>query len=299
MAPKRRVTTLDIGPPPDPQTTPFAELQEYWYNLAETSGFIDIERSQDPESVATPKLQFENQAPKSKAKRDKDYFQTQTPKRLYQGMFAETVPNPTINAEGMAWDELKQQIGGAQVTHETIEAAPIIEVVMRATIEADAPFIASSYRMSWWKGSTHTYYQPYGVNEKRCMDALDRLLARGATITIAANSEDLGQIFGWICTETIQSNKIVHYIFVKEAFRRFKIAKQLLSDAGIDLQKPVLISHATYSLKKCAPKFEPQPRKKHRSQPKPGKYSLVLLPQLLDYDNKYPLDALAFDNTHD
>lgn len=45
--------------------------------------------------------------------------------------------------------------------------------------------------------------------------------------------------------------KLLHYVYVKQGFRRMGIAKRLLSKAGIDTNYPYLFSHKTGITKEC------------------------------------------------
>jgi len=54
---------------------------------------------------------------------------------------------------------------------------------------------------------------------------------------------DLDEIVGWICGDSERS--ILHYCYVKQAFRSYGFCRQLLADMKFDHNKNVFYSHKT------------------------------------------------------
>lgn len=67
---------------------------------------------------------------------------------------------------------------------------------------------------------------------------IERILARGATVTLAVLPDDHSVVFGWAVTE---GPATVHYVYVKPDFRKFGIARALLEH----VEKPFIYSHTT------------------------------------------------------
>jgi hypothetical protein len=57
-------------------------------------------------------------------------------------------------------------------------------------------------------------------------EALVKKALKRSEIICAVNKEDPNHVFGWICFEK-QSIPILHYLYVKEAFRKFGIGTNL------------------------------------------------------------------------
>ncbi len=98
------------------------------------------------------------------------------------------------------------------------------------------------------------------------------LLTKAKTI-VAVDPGDLNLIYGFMTHETTDGYPVIHYLYVKEAFRGLGIAKALLSEIGIHSRhNQVFTSHMTHIARDCLEKRTPLPdRKKNMS----GKRKLV------------------------
>lgn len=85
-----------------------------------------------------------------------------------------------------------------------------------------------TFRESQWAGvvPNHLY--------RDTMDEMIRgLLTRGAKVMLATNPSDNSHLVGFICYETpLDHPPVLHYLFVKDAFRGYGAGKQLLERAG-------------------------------------------------------------------
>jgi len=97
-------------------------------------------------------------------------------------------------------------------------------------VTSDEPFVVSS----WLKSYRNSHSTRYISNDDyyATLHPLVEGLARGAATLLAVNPQDPEQIYGWVCHEHIGSVPVLHYLYVKEIFRRGKIATQLLTQAG-------------------------------------------------------------------
>jgi GNAT superfamily N-acetyltransferase len=83
-----------------------------------------------------------------------------------------------------------------------------------------------SFRPSWFAGPlpNDLYYDIYRPIIR------DRVRARsGARVLVATDTEDTA-ILGWMCFE---GNDVVHYIYVKDLFRKKGVARALIQSAGL------------------------------------------------------------------
>lgn len=100
-------------------------------------------------------------------------------------------------------------------------------IVVRQALDSDAPFIFSSWLKSFRSSdfakhlSNSMYYREH---HKLIADILER-----SQVICAVSDEDESQIFGWICAETGGPVPVVHYVYVKQTYRRVGIASKLLS----------------------------------------------------------------------
>jgi GNAT superfamily N-acetyltransferase len=73
---------------------------------------------------------------------------------------------------------------------------------------------------------------------------IEGLLARGSTL-VACNSEDESQIYGWINYEDLTDGGVIlHFVYVKQPFRRVGIAKRLIEIAKYS-KREVFYTHKT------------------------------------------------------
>lgn len=108
--------------------------------------------------------------------------------------------------------------------------------ILREYVETDNAFVFDSWMSSYANKQDNAYINNYIFNNRLSREefkriyqrVLDRLVPR-CHILVACDPVDTSQIFGWICYEQREKNIIVHYLYVKEAFRKeFGIGKTLL-----------------------------------------------------------------------
>lgn len=113
---------------------------------------------------------------------------------------------------------------------------------IRDAKDSDISFIYSTWLKSYHYDSwTKTISKSvYFDNYKRVID--DLLL--NSKVKIACVTLDQDIILGYMVTEY----PIVHYTFVKEAFRGLGIAKDLLINSGFEYDEQIIITHRTNTL---------------------------------------------------
>jgi hypothetical protein len=104
----------------------------------------------------------------------------------------------------------------------------------------DLPFLfkawISSYEKSPWAGTIPSHLG-YDIHKA----TIHQLLLRGMKVTMAVNPDDDQQILGFLAHEP----GLLHYVFVKDLFRRQGVATKLLADANFDRTQPLLTSFRT------------------------------------------------------
>jgi GNAT superfamily N-acetyltransferase len=94
----------------------------------------------------------------------------------------------------------------------------------------------SSYERSPWAGTIPAHLT-YDIHKATII----QLMQRGMRITMAVNPDDHNQILGFLAHEP----GLVHYLFVKDLFRRQGVASNLLASANFDRTAPLLTSFRT------------------------------------------------------
>jgi len=59
---------------------------------------------------------------------------------------------------------------------------------------------------------------------------IERILGRGALISVVCPKGDPSVILGYACAEMYEGKPVIHFIYVKKAFRKMGAAKELLKD---------------------------------------------------------------------
>jgi GNAT superfamily N-acetyltransferase len=116
-----------------------------------------------------------------------------------------------------------------------------LPVVLRPYRPSDEACVFKSWLETFRKGS-RCHRHPEGWYYPRQRRLISGLLDGGATVVCAAFSGDPDEILGWACYDLRETLPIVHYVYVKHAFRGLGIAKQLLGEL---LQRQCVFTHRT------------------------------------------------------
>lgn len=109
-------------------------------------------------------------------------------------------------------------------------------------LERDGNFIYHSWGNSYRDAALGAWGDiPKATYYKRVRARIDALIRRGAEIKLAVDPDDPNIILGWMCAEA----PVLHYVYVKEAYRGQGIAMTLLAAVGLAAQKILPCSHWT------------------------------------------------------
>lgn len=112
-----------------------------------------------------------------------------------------------------------------------------------------------SFRDSPWAGNI-----PNNQYAAVMSDGIRQLLARGAKLHLAVNTDNSDQFLGFICHEqTARGDRVLHYVCVKDILRGNGIAKALLAQAGIDPKKRFYYTYRTKLFAKAFPMGSHEP----------------------------------------
>jgi len=123
----------------------------------------------------------------------------------------------------------------------------ILDVATRRLVPDDMNFILNSWKKSF-RGSRGEWKnrQYFAEANRRIMRIMNRL----PKIRIACDPLDPKHIFGWIVAEP----PVLHYIYVKNVFRRAGVAQTLLATVDLSTAAKIHCTHWTSYAEKTAKK---------------------------------------------
>lgn len=112
------------------------------------------------------------------------------------------------------------------------------EIVIRDFTPDDEPFIFSSWLKSYWENSDFTEHISKHVFFTWHHKVIERILKyETAIIKVAALQEEPTVVIGYLCLQRMPSvpdTQILHFCYVKAAFRKLGIAKALIKAAQVN-----------------------------------------------------------------
>lgn len=111
-------------------------------------------------------------------------------------------------------------------------------LILRPANETDKNFILSTWLKSYHTHGNEYRKPPSQIYYQEHQELIKKKLETCA-VTIATTTDDETQIIGYI----VSDSACVHYLYVKNLFRGFKIAKKLLQTTGAALYS----HHTSYS----------------------------------------------------
>lgn len=131
---------------------------------------------------------------------------------------------------------------------ERLEAAGLKEYAFRPYINDDLNFIQSSWGSSYYTGANYNTLLSSDEFHRFHRPIRESILKRPSATTIVCCAEkDPNLILGWIAIERLIKAQIllIHYLYVKEAFKKMGIGTELIKAVSEHLKRPVLYSHLT------------------------------------------------------
>lgn len=128
-------------------------------------------------------------------------------------------------------------------------------VRIRKGVPGDFNFIIST----WLRSFKHSSYFAKRIRNSIFYlfhhEVVSRILGLHQTLTyIACDPLDVNVIYGYMVVGKHDENPLLHYVYVKSAFRRLGIANTLLKEAGLDPDK-LVFSHWTFETDRLVEKF--------------------------------------------
>ena len=111
--------------------------------------------------------------------------------------------------------------------------------IIRQAEESDLPFIIDS----WWR----SHCKNIKYEKVEYIAKIKQCIALGGCL-VACDISRPDVIFGWVCFGEHLSIPVIHYAYVKKAFRGFKIGKDLI-ESIISPKKEFFVTHDSEMLK--------------------------------------------------
>ncbi len=140
-----------------------------------------------------------------------------------------------------------------------------IPIDIRAKEPGDVGVCWDNYRRIMLKNPLfEAYPKPHLIGPFRNQFAE---IMRKGRVTVAVNPLDQSQVFGWCSVDL----PVVHFVYVRQPYRRMHVAKRLLEQAGVT-QEPIITSHWLPGARFADHVFDPELL--YRSPCAPGQHEL-------------------------
>ena len=108
----------------------------------------------------------------------------------------------------------------------------------------DFNFISNSWLEDYRRNSFFSHDIPNSIYYPNHTSVITKLIERSSVLLIV-NPSDQNQIYGYIVFEFFLGDLIIHWIHVKDKFRKFHLATKLLSSITTPKETPIFASHMT------------------------------------------------------
>ena len=118
-----------------------------------------------------------------------------------------------------------------------------LPVLYRTLQDADKAFIFSSWLKNFRNG-TMVRNIPNEIYYTNHHKVVEKLMDNAKTI-VCCNADDPSIIYGYINYEIVDSQFVLHFVYIKQLYRKLGIAQDLLSATGNDFNKLGCYTHQT------------------------------------------------------
>ena len=118
-----------------------------------------------------------------------------------------------------------------------------LPILFRPLAYEDKAFVFNSWLKSFRNGffCKNVDNTIYFLNHHKIVDSCT---LKGKTI-VCCNADDPKIIYGYVCYEEIEGQFVLHYVYVKNIYRKLGLAKQLLQRTGHDFNVLGCYTHQT------------------------------------------------------
>lgn len=122
------------------------------------------------------------------------------------------------------------------------------QVQIRTATEADIPFIFNSWLKSY---RSSAFAKP--ISNPVYFDfqhkVIEKLLQR-SQVFMLCSTQDSAQVYGYVVTEEVDGVKVLHYCYIKYAFRGMGLCSSLLKHANLSKEQGGFYTHDTHATTK-------------------------------------------------
>lgn len=123
-----------------------------------------------------------------------------------------------------------------------------LPIMVRPATQGDVNFILNSWIKSAYSNLPKAYEMPNFMFCTEHHKLIEAVLKR-STVIVACDRKDPSIIYGYLVAEYLQNHPTIHYIYVKQTFRRLGLASYLINCLDINQESIIFISHTTLKFK--------------------------------------------------
>jgi len=128
-----------------------------------------------------------------------------------------------------------------------------LPIALRQAHQGDVPFIFNSWLKSY-RNSKFSKNIPTSVYFSEHHKVLEEI-ALNDQIYVACNTEDESQIFGYVAATEIDGIFLLHYVYVKQPYRKIGLAKFMVESVRKKLDDLAFCTHLSNTMEKTAEKY--------------------------------------------
>lgn len=107
----------------------------------------------------------------------------------------------------------------------------MLDIAIDELAPRELPFLFNSWTLSFRGANDQTRALPKDPYCRLQRDVIDSILERYPLVLVARSARHPDVIYGWICAEPSEPGIVVHYTYVKSAYRQARVASRLLAAA--------------------------------------------------------------------
>lgn len=133
------------------------------------------------------------------------------------------------------------------VQYSVARMAEDLPIRIRAATDADVGYVLKSWLETYRRESLWAKHMENEVFYPRHRAVVTELVEQDDTI-VAVNANDPAHLLGFACGRRVKNALVIHFVYVKFAFRNFGVGRALLSTFEWDGKEPVTATHWTHSV---------------------------------------------------
>lgn len=129
-----------------------------------------------------------------------------------------------------------------------------LPIKIRPATDSDVPFILNSWLKCYRDNGPIAQNVPNTIYFTSHHKLLQKIIKR-STLLVAVNDTDESQIYGYACAERIEGHFVLHFVYVKQQFRKMGIGSSLLNTFEHETSSVGIFTHYTRMAEKMHLKY--------------------------------------------